>query len=41
MDSIFKDVLDACRGLAAYGMGTGIGGQISIRVPGEVSAFNR
>ena len=35
MDSINKDVLDACRGLAAYGMGTGIGGQISIRIPGE------
>lgn len=35
MDSIRRDVLDACRGLAAYGMGTGIGGQVSIRVPDE------
>jgi len=35
MESIRKDVLDACRGLAAYGLGTGIGGQVSIRVPGE------
>ncbi len=35
MDNIREDVLDACRGLAAYGLGTGIGGQVSIRVPGE------
>lgn len=35
MDAIRKDVLDACRGLAAYGLGTSIGGQVSIRVPGE------
>jgi L-fuculose-phosphate aldolase len=35
MEAIRKDLLDACRGLAAYGLGTGIGGQVSIRVPGE------
>lgn len=35
METIRKDVLDACHGLAAYGLGTGIGGQISVRVPGE------
>jgi len=35
MESIRRDVLDACRGLAAYGMGTGIGGQVSVRIPGE------
>ena len=35
MESIKQDVLDACRGLASYGLGTGIGGQVSVRVPGE------
>ena len=28
-------VLQACRGLAAYGLGSGIGGHVSVRVPGE------
>jgi ribulose-5-phosphate 4-epimerase/fuculose-1-phosphate aldolase len=28
-------VLQACRGLAAYGLGTGIGGHVSVRVPGK------
>jgi len=28
-------VLQACRGLAAYGLGPGIGGHVSVRVPGE------
>lgn len=29
------DVLEACRALAAYGLGPGIGGHVSIRIPGE------
>lgn len=28
-------VLEACHGLAAYGLGAGIGGHVSVRVPGE------
>lgn len=28
-------VLAACRGMAAQGLGTGIGGHVSIRIPGE------
>ena len=28
-------VLQACRGLAAYGLGSGIGGHVSARLPGE------
>ncbi len=30
-----EQVLEACRGLAAYGLGPGIGGHVSVRVPGE------
>lgn len=30
-------VLQACRGLAAYGLGPSIGGHVSVRVPGEQS----
>jgi L-fuculose-phosphate aldolase len=30
-----EQVLDACRGLAAQGLGPGIGGHVSVRVPGE------
>ena len=30
-----QEVLDACHGLAAYGLGPGIGGHVSVRVPGE------
>jgi L-fuculose-phosphate aldolase len=30
-----QQVLDACRGLAAYGLGSGIGGHVSVRVPGK------
>jgi L-fuculose-phosphate aldolase len=32
-------VLDACRGLAANGLGPGIGGHVSSRVPGEARYF--
>ena len=36
MDTRYRDqVLDACHGLAAYGLGSGIGGHVSVRVPGE------
>ena len=30
-----KEVLQACRGLGAYGLGSGIGGHVSARYPGE------
>lgn len=30
-----QQVLDACRGLAAYGLGSGIGGHVSVRIPGK------
>ena len=30
-----RQVLEACHGLAAYGLGSGIGGHVSVRVPGE------
>lgn len=30
-----EQVLEACLALAAYGLGSGIGGHVSIRVPGE------
>ena len=30
-----REVLEACHGLAAYGLGSGIGGHVSVRVPGE------
>ena len=30
-----EQVLEACRGLAAYGLGAGIGGHVSIRVPNK------
>ena len=30
-----NQVLEACRGLAAYGLGSGIGGHISLRYPNE------
>ena len=33
--SLREQVLTACHGLAAYGLGSGIGGHVSIRVPGE------
>jgi L-fuculose-phosphate aldolase len=40
-----EQVLDACRGLAAYGLGSGIGGHVSTRVPGKdqfyFNAFDR
>jgi ribulose-5-phosphate 4-epimerase/fuculose-1-phosphate aldolase len=32
---IREQVLEACHGLAAYGLGAGIGGHVSIRVPGK------
>ena len=28
-------VLEACRGLAAYGLGSGIGGYVSVRYPNK------
>lgn len=35
-DTRFRDqVLKACHGLAAYGLGSGIGGHVSVRIPGE------
>jgi L-fuculose-phosphate aldolase len=34
-DHLRQQALDACRGLAAYGLGSGIGGHVSVRVPGE------
>lgn len=33
-DELRRQVLEACHGLAAYGLGSGIGGHVSIRVPG-------
>ncbi len=30
-----SQVLEACRGLAAYGLGSGIGGHVSVRYPNE------
>lgn len=30
-----EQVLETCRGLAAYGLGTGIGGHVSVRIPGK------
>lgn len=42
---IRAQVLEAVRGLAAYGLGPSIGGHVSIRVPGErkfyINAFDR
>jgi len=36
MNTKYRDqVLQACHGLAAYGLGSGIGGHVSVRVPGE------
>ncbi|RZI55843.1 MAG: class II aldolase/adducin family protein [Zymomonas sp.] len=35
MVELHQDVLDACHGLAACGLGSGIGGHVSIRVPGR------
>ena len=35
-----KQALDACHGLAAYGLGSGIGGHVSVRVPGEELYFS-
>jgi L-fuculose-phosphate aldolase len=44
-EQIRRDVLLACRGLAAFGCGDTIGGHVSIRVPGEdafwCNAFDR
>lgn len=34
-DELRQQALDACHGLAAYGLGSGIGGHVSVRVPGE------
>lgn len=35
-DKQYKElVLEACRGLAAHGLGPGIGGHVSIRIPGK------
>jgi len=40
-----QQVVDGCRGLAANGMGAGIGGHVSVRIPDEplyyTHAFNR
>ena len=30
-----QQVLEACRGLAAHGMGAGVGGHVSVRIPNE------
>lgn len=35
-----QKVLDACHGLAAYGLSPGIGGHVSVRVPGEELYFS-
>jgi L-fuculose-phosphate aldolase len=44
-NSIREQVLDAVRGLAAYGLGPNIGGHVSMRVPGKrmfyINAFDR
>jgi ribulose-5-phosphate 4-epimerase/fuculose-1-phosphate aldolase len=34
-DQLRQEALDACHGLAAYGLGSGIGGHVSVRVPGK------
>jgi L-fuculose-phosphate aldolase len=34
-DPLAREVLDACHALAVYGLGSVIGGHVSIRVPGE------
>jgi L-fuculose-phosphate aldolase len=34
-DRLAREVLDACHALAVYGLGSVIGGHVSIRVPGE------
>jgi L-fuculose-phosphate aldolase len=40
-----SQVLEAIRGLAAYGLGSGIGGHVSVRVPGQplfyINAFDK
>jgi L-fuculose-phosphate aldolase len=42
---IQTQVLEAIRGLAAYGLGSGIGGHVSVRVPGQtlfyINAFEK
>ena len=42
---IQSQVLEAIRGLAAYGLGSGIGGHVSVRVPGQplfyINAFEK
>ena len=42
---IREQVLEACHGMAAYGLGPGIGGHVSIRIPGKnlyyCNAFDR
>jgi len=44
-EDLREQVVEACRGLAAYGLGSGIGGHVSLRVPGEpyyyTHAFDR
>ena len=43
--AIREQVLEAVRGLAAYGLGPAIGGHVSVRVPGErqfyINAFDK
>lgn len=43
--SVKEQVLEAVRGLAAYGLGPSIGGHVSVRVPGErqfyINAFDK
>ncbi len=34
-DPLAREVLDACHALAVYGLGSVIGGHVSVRVPGE------
>ena len=44
-EAVKAQVLEAVHGLAAYGLGPGVGGHVSIRVPGEnlfcINAFDR
>lgn len=35
VEALREQVLEACRGMAAYGLGTGLGGHVSLRYPGE------
>ncbi len=44
-EEIRNQVLEACRGLAAYGLGSGVGGHVSCRIPNQslyyTHAFDR